>query len=121
VFRRCARTCAHDRSALAGYQVGNLNTMSSPRNPPGRWSLATAHGLRVGDTLLRGRQLYGRAFAISTAQGGSWAVRVRNGLMRGYASRVPGHAPLRKILVATIDDGDVGCRGIPVNGAVDPD
>ena len=100
------------RSAFAGYQVGDLNATSPPRNPPGGWSLATARGLRVGDSLVRGRELYGRAFAISAAQGGSWATRVDGGLIRGYVSGVPGHGPLSRILVATIGAGDVGCPAV---------
>ena len=105
-----ALTVYFGRSAFAGYQFGALNTMSPPRNPPGGWVLATARGLRVGDTLARGRQLYGRSSATSTAQGGSWAVRVRGELIKGYASGVPGHG--RQILIATIDAGDVGCPAV---------
>jgi len=71
-----ALTVYFARSAFAGYQFGALNTISPPRNPPGGWVLATARGLRVGDTLARGQQLHGRSFATTTAQGGSWAVVV---------------------------------------------
>jgi hypothetical protein len=102
-----ALTVYFRRAAFAGYQVGELGR---PRNPPGGWALATARGLRVGDTLKRGRRLYGREFAISTAQGGSWSVRVRGGLIRGYASGVPGHG--EQVEVATIDGGDVGCPAL---------
>lgn len=107
-----ALTVYFGRSAFAGYQFGDLNMLSPPHKVPGGWSLATARGLRVGDTLARGRQLYGRAFAVSAAQGGSWAVRAREGSIRGYASGVPGRAPLGQILVATIDAGDVGCPAV---------
>jgi hypothetical protein len=63
-------------------------------SPPGRGlALATTRGLRIGDALARGRQLYGRSFAISAAQGGSWDVRVAGGLISGYAW---GHAQARR-------------------------
>jgi hypothetical protein len=107
-----ALTVYFGRSVFVGYQFGDLNMLSTPRNPPGGWGLATNRGLRVGDTLARARHLYGRAFAVSAAQGGSWAVRVRGGSMRGHASGVPREGPLSRILVATIDAGDVGCPAV---------
>jgi hypothetical protein len=105
-----ALTLYFGRSAFVGYQFGDPPGSSVLRSPPGGWSLATARGLRVDNTLEQGRKLYGPAFAISTAQGGSWSVRVHRGLLRGYASGVPGHGTVTR--VATIDAGDVGCPAV---------
>jgi hypothetical protein len=51
-----ALTVCFGRSVFVGYQFGDLNMLSTPRNPPGGWGLATNRGLRVGDTLARGRR-----------------------------------------------------------------
>jgi hypothetical protein len=64
--------------------------------------LATTAGLHVGDTVARARRLYGSAFKISTAQGGSWSV----GGLRGYLT-----AP-RNGRIVTIDAGNVGCAAL---------
>lgn len=102
-----ALTVYFRHSAFAGYQVGELGP---PRYPPGGWALATTQGLRVGDPLARGRQLYGRQFATSAAQGGTWGVRVAGGLITGYAWGTPKHGDVSwQSVVATIDAGDVGC------------
>jgi hypothetical protein len=98
------------RSAFAGYQFGGL---AAPRRPPGGWTLATTRGLRLGDTLARGRHLYGQAFAMSTAQGGSWSVRVARGQLVGYAWGRPKYGDVSwQSVVATIDAGDVGCAAL---------
>lgn len=64
--------------------------------------LTTTAGLRVGDTVARGRQLYGAAFKTSAAQGGSWSAAG----LRGYLT-----APTNG-RVATIDAGNVGCPAL---------
>jgi len=56
------------RSGLVGYQVGGPQ---EPRRPYGGWALATARGLRVGDSLLIGRHMYGSSIRLGTNQGGS--------------------------------------------------
>jgi hypothetical protein len=61
--------------------------------------LKTTAGLGVGETVARARQLYGPAFRVSTAHGGSWSA---NGL-RGYLT-----GP-RNGRIETIDAGNVGC------------
>jgi hypothetical protein len=68
--------------------------------------LATARGLRVGDTLARAHRLYGAGFERSSAQGGSWSATIRHRRLMGYAHRLPigPHST-----VATIEAGDVGC------------
>ena len=101
------------RSAFVGYQFGNPDLSAAPRRPPGGWTLATTRGLQVGDTLAHGRHLYGRAFAISTAQGGSWSVRVVGGRLDGYAWGRPKHGDVSpRSVVATIDAGHVGCAAV---------
>lgn len=62
---------------------------SPSRTTVGGPILATAKGLRVGDTFARARQLYGRAFQTSAAQGGSWAMRTPQGRLYGYATGLP--------------------------------
>lgn len=66
--------------------------------------LATSKDLRVGDTVALGERLYGRAFQISAAQGGSWSVSTPQGRLTGYTSDV--RSAKGKIL--TIDAGHVG-------------
>jgi hypothetical protein len=98
------------RSAFAGYEVG---TPSKPRHPHGGWALATTRGLRVGDPLARGRRLYGGAFTLSSAQGGSWKLRTPAGPIDGYAWGTPRYGDVSwQSVVATIDAGDVGCPAI---------
>ena len=100
-------------SAFAGYQFGAPDFVVAPRRPPAGWTLATTRGLRVGDTLAHGRHLYGRAFTISTAQGGSWSVRVPGGRLDGYAWGRPKHGDVSpQSVVTTIDAGDVGCAAL---------
>lgn len=71
--------------------------------------LATARGLRVGDTLTTGKSLYGRDFHASRRDGGSWWANTPEGRVEGLASGWPG-GPLGS--VATIAAGDVGCPGV---------
>ena len=71
--------------------------------------LATARGLRVGDTLDTGKVLYGRDFHASRHHGGSWWASTREGRLEGLASGWP-EGPLGS--VATIAAGDVGCPAV---------
>jgi hypothetical protein len=64
--------------------------------------LATRPGLRVGDRVGRARQLYGGAFKVSAAQGGSWSA---DGLI-GYLSAPNGGR------IMSIDSGNVGCPAL---------
>jgi hypothetical protein len=100
-------------SKFVGYQYGEYGTMIPPRPPLRGAELATARGLRIGDTLARGRTLYGRAFTLSAAQGGTWSVRTARGLLDGYAWGTPRHGDVSwQSTVATIDAGDVGCAAL---------
>ncbi len=104
-----ALTVFFHRSAFAGYQFGDPPRAGVLRRPPSGWQLATTRDLRIGDTVARGRQLYGRAFAISAAQGGTWSTHAP-GLVKGYSWGTPNQTPLSsQRTVATIDAGDVGC------------
>jgi hypothetical protein len=67
--------------------------------------LATAKGLLVGDTLRRGRRLYGSGFHVSPEQGGSWSGRTPNGRIDGFTSEITN----LKGKVLTIEAGYVGC------------
>jgi hypothetical protein len=71
--------------------------------------LATARGLRVGDTLTTGKVLYGRDFHASRDHGGTWWASTRDGRLEGLASGWP-QGPLGS--VATIAAGDVGCPSV---------
>jgi hypothetical protein len=69
-------------------------------------TLATARGLRVGNTLEKARRLYGVFFHASRRHGGSWWVSTPAGRLGGLASGWPGGP---KGSVATISAGRVGC------------
>lgn len=101
------------RSKFTGYQYGEYGTLTAPRLPARDHALATRRGLGIGDTLARGRQLYGRALTISPAQGGTWGVRTAGGRIDGYAWGAPKDGAVSpQSVVATIDAGDVGCPAV---------
>jgi hypothetical protein len=86
------------RHRFVGYSYG------SSKNLP----LATERGLQLGDTVRTGRRIYGSAFKVSAAQGGSWLVRTRRGRIDGFLSDVTN--PKGKLL--TIEAGYVGCPAL---------
>jgi hypothetical protein len=92
-----------EHNRFVGYEYTSRTAAGEP-------ILATAKGLRVGDTFARARQLYGRLFQTSAAQGGSWAVRTPQGRLYGYATGPPIGGPQTKI--ASIDAGYVGCPAV---------
>lgn len=71
-------------------------------------NMATAAGLRFGDTLARARQLYGAALTTSFEQGGAWFAATSSGRLDGYLTAVPTQTnpPAR---IASIEAGSVGC------------
>jgi hypothetical protein len=83
---------------FVGYEYG-LRTPAT--NEP---VLATAKGLRIGDTVAVAERLYGRTFEISAAQGGSWLVTTPHGRLIGYTSDVTN----LKGRILAIDAGHVG-------------
>ena len=64
--------------------------------------LATARGLRVGDTLRTGKVLYGPDFHASRHHGGSWWARTPEGTVEGLASGWPG-GPRGSVAAVTTD------------------
>jgi hypothetical protein len=103
---------AFTRGRFAGYQLGgNAPEGQSPRQPAVRvraTTLQTAGGLAVGDTLGRGRRLYGGAFRVLNVKGGSWKVRTPRGTLSGYA-RTHRFPLTSNAVVGTIDAGHIGC------------
>lgn len=100
-------------SKFLGYQYGDYGSITRPHPPLHGVELATLRGLRIGDTLARGRSLYGHAFTLSAAQGGTWSVRVGGQLIDGYAWGRPRYGDVSwRSVVATIDAGDVGCAAL---------
>lgn len=96
-------------SRFVGYQYGEFDTKAAPRAASRGTVLATSRGLNIGDTLARGRQIYGGAFRLSSAQGGVW----KAGRLRGYAWGSPNSRAVSvHSVVATIDAGDVGCPAL---------
>jgi hypothetical protein len=111
VWRRFGATHAElvlyfRRARFAGYSYASG---SGGRGKPLR-GLSTQKGLKLGDTMARGRKLYGKAFHTSTAQGGSWSVKVPGGKLIGYAVPPTGQPVTGpRSRVASIDAGNVGC------------
>jgi hypothetical protein len=99
------------RGRFVGYQWGGNGL--HPDAAPLRVRATTAAGLTIGDTLATGQRLYGHAFRISTAQGGTWQVRTAHGKLTGYAYGNPKISDVSpSSVVATIDAGDVGCPAL---------
>jgi hypothetical protein len=96
-------TAFFEHARFVGYAYWTLRAAGEP-------ILATAKGLRVGDTFAGAKQIYGRLFQTSAAQGGSWAVRTPQGRLYGYATGPPIGGPQTKI--ASIDAGYVGCPAL---------
>jgi hypothetical protein len=100
------------RMRFVGYQYGG-NESPYPGDARLQIRAMTAAGLVIGDTLATGRRLYGRAFRISTAQGGTWHAGTPRGRLRGYAYGKPKHSDVSpSSRVASIDAGDVGCPAL---------
>jgi hypothetical protein len=102
---------AFDHSRFVGYQFGGADPRLHGKRIVTVDSVTTARGLRIGDSLARGRRLYGHAFHLSNAQGGSWSVRTPRGVLRGFA-RVRSFPIGPSARVETIDAGDVGCPAV---------
>ena len=69
----------------------------------------TAAGLRLGYSLTRARELYGRTFRTSTNQSGAWFLKTSNGRLDGFLVPSTGLTPGPSSRIFTIDAGDVGC------------
>jgi len=84
------------------------STLSAAGHPLPQPGVATAEGLRVGDTLARAERIYGSALHTSYAQGGSWTAKTGAGTLDGYLTAEAGRkSPPPRIL--SIEAGAVGC------------
>ncbi len=102
-----------ERSRFVGYSYGMYGTLGPPHAPRHGLSLATTRGLRVGDTMIRGQRLYGRAFWVNEANGGTWGVHTTHGLIDGFTWGTPKHGAVGPhSVVATIEAGAVGCAAL---------
>jgi len=78
-----------------------------------RQSLATARGLHSGETVAAAKAIYGTAFHLSMAQGGSYRITLSSGELTGYihdgvtATSIPPTAE-----VDGIEAGATGCPGL---------
>jgi hypothetical protein len=99
-----------DRGRFAGYQYGGFDPPRPGHTQRLRLRATTARGLAIGDSLASGQRLYGRAFQISAAQGGSWQARTPYGTLRGYAYDTSSRGVTSPSnLVASINGGTLGC------------
>lgn len=87
---------------LAGYEVGNAS--GKPARQP---NVATAAGLRLGDTVAQAKKIYGPRFITSADQGGSWKVKTLTGEVLGLLVKPPMAGPGDQVDV--IGAGDFGC------------
>ena len=69
----------------------------------------TAAGLRLGYSLSRAKELYGRLLRTSTNQGGAWFIKTSNGQLDGFLVPSTGLTTGLSSRIFTIDAGDVGC------------
>lgn len=100
----------HD--GFVGYQYGDA-TLAPRGSGHLRLRATTTRGLALGDGLRIGRLIYGPAFQISSAQGGTWKVHTATGTLSGYAYGHPRHGDVSsRSLVASIDAGDTGCPAL---------
>jgi hypothetical protein len=103
-----ATTARGDADARLRLRPGSLAVAISIGVTAAVVVLATSRALSIGDTLARGRQIYGGAFRLSSAQG-VW----KAGRLGGYAWGSPNSRAVSvHSVVATIDAGDVGCPAL---------
>ncbi|MGH2859672.1 MAG: hypothetical protein ACRDMJ_19530 [Solirubrobacteraceae bacterium] len=90
---------------FVGYQY------SGPKLRRSALGFATLSGLMPGDTAARARRIYGKAFKLSFAQGGSYSLRTRQGTLVGYLRVTSRKGNIRsdRNQIGTIDAGHVGC------------
>lgn len=93
---------------FVGYQY------SGPKQRRSATRLATVGGLMPGDTVARARRIYGTAFKLSFAQGGSYSVHTADGTLIGYLRVTAPTGAIRNEhnKVGTIAAGDVGCPAL---------
>ena len=64
-------------------------------------------GLNVGMSAAAAKEVEGKAFSTSAAQGGSWLLNTSSGKLFGYLDGVTS-----KARIASIDAGSVGCAAM---------
>jgi len=97
------------RGRFVGYDSASLLAARGSGVPDVIPSASTAAGLRVGDDIAQARRIYGRAFVVLLAQGGSWRVTTSTGVLDGYLTAVPGGPTPPDPKVADVSAGSVGC------------
>jgi len=110
--RDCTIDMAVQWPALTAYfyqgRFVGYSTFAANGEPLPKADMATAKGLRVGDTLGEARRLYDGALRTTLAQGGAWFAKTPNGTLEGYLSaEVNQESPPPRI--ASIEAGHVGC------------
>ena len=74
---------------FAGYNSAGLLAAQGSGAPNVIPGAPTAAGLRIGDDVAQARRIYGSAFVVLFAQGGSWRVTTSTGMLDGYLTAVP--------------------------------
>jgi hypothetical protein len=101
------------QTRFVGYQYGGNVLAQQGDGLQLRLHATTTRGLALGDALSVGQRLYGHAFTISSAQGGTWQAHTSQGTIRGYANGTPTRGDVSpSSVVASIDAGDVGCPAL---------
>lgn len=91
-----------EKGKFVGYELGNASGKTS-----GQPDVATAAGLRLGDSVAQAERIYGHQFVMSAAQGGSWKVKTPRGEMVGLLVGPPVTGPTDR--VDLIGAGYFGC------------
>jgi hypothetical protein len=97
------------RGRFVGYDSASLLAARGSGVPDVIPSASTAAGLRIGDDIAQARRIYGRAFVVLLAQGGSWRVTTLTGVLDGYLTALPGGPTPPDPKVADVSAGSVGC------------
>jgi len=97
------------RGRFVGYDSASLLAARGSAAPNVIPGASTAAGLRIGEDIEQARRIYGSAFVVSLAQGGSWRVTTSTGTLDGYLTAVPDHPTPPVPRVADVSAGSVGC------------
>lgn len=100
------------RGRFVGYNSASLLAAHGSGTPNVIPSAPTAAGLRIGDDVAQARRIYGSAFVVLFAQGGSWRVSTSTGRLDGYLTAVPGRSTPPFPRVADVSAGSVGCPAV---------
>ncbi len=99
------------REKFVGYATGPANTGSANAEYNEILNVITTKGLKIGDTLVQAKQIYGSSLRTSAAQGGSWFASTPSGILAGLTTdELYRTNPPPKI--AGISAGSVGCPAV---------